>query len=117
MLSNIIKQIQQERDQDKKVSKQVGTNQKHQLTNIPGHRKITSNAIFSFRPVEKAPAPAPEPAASAPVAPVPKGMSRAAMRKKQKEEEQARQRADAKAKANANAPAPEPIEINNELSQ
>ena len=65
MLSNIIKQIQNERDQDKRLSKQIGTNQKHQLTNIPGHRKITPNAIFQVRPmVVKATIPkkqAPEP--------------------------------------------------------
>ena len=106
MLSNIIKQIQQERDQNKNLSRQVGTNQKPQLENIPGHRKVGASIFFGIKP---APAPVPAPIETKNPTPIPKGMSRAAIRKKQKEE--AKQIAEAKAKA------PGPIEIEPTLSE
>ena len=62
MLSNIIKQIQNEREQDKRIAKQIGTNQKHNLTNIPGHRKVTQNTLFKITPMNiESKAPVPEP--------------------------------------------------------
>ena len=131
MLSNIITQIQKEREQDRTISSQTGTNRRHDLTNIPGHRKVGQNSFFSMSPIPKkvlapaARAPEPTPAPEATPAPeetpapateiIPKGMSRAAMRKKQREEENAKRREQEKEAAQtaqteqtAQTPAPEP---------
>jgi CCR4-NOT transcriptional regulation complex NOT5 subunit len=54
MLSNIINQIQQERDQDRHLSKKTGTNQIHDFTRIPGHRRVGPNIVFGKVPAASA---------------------------------------------------------------
>ena len=144
MLSNIINQIQQERDQDRHLSKKTGTNQIHDFTRIPGHRKVGPNIVFgkvpaasAFTPpnasaprTTRAPEPEPEPESppittesiNIPISeptPVevkqpPTRMTKTAMKKKQKEEQMAKKR-EALAKAQAEAPAP--IEIESTVSE
>jgi len=135
MLTDIINQIQQERNQDRHMSKKTGTNQIHDFTRIPGHRKVGPNTVFgrvsAFAPVlqpttvpEPAPAPAPEPrrevvipepvSEPAPIETVvqqqqPTRLSKAAMKRKQKEEELAKKR-EAQAKAQAEPQAEPPAE-------
>lgn len=144
MLTDIINQIQQERNQDRHMSKKTGTNQIHDFTRIPGHRKVGPNTILgrvsAFAPVlppAPVPAPAPEPkrevvipepvstqepvSEPAPIETVvqqqqPTRLSKAAMKRKQKEEELARKR-EAQAQAEAPAPTPEPIEIESTVSE
>jgi len=53
MLSNIINQIQSEREQDRAISIQTGTNRRHDLTNIRGHRKVGQTSFFSMKPIPK----------------------------------------------------------------
>ncbi len=137
MLTNIINQIQQERDQDRHISKRTGTNQIHDFTRIPGHRKVAPNAVLGkvsafiptavvappapapAREIIPAPEPAPEPTPEPAPAPEPAvietnvqqptRLSKTAMKKKQKEEEQAKKR-EAQAKAEAEAKAQEPAQ-------
>ena len=127
MLTNIINQIQQERDQDRDISKRTGTNQIHDFTRIPGHRKVGPNIVLGrVSAFVQPPAPTREPVADptpiAPIVPIepvsesthttaliqPAKLSKAAMKKKQKEEELAKKREQQKAKSQAPAPAPAP---------
>ena len=48
MLGNIIKQITQERHDDKSISTQLGTNQIHTLSNMKGFRKVGRNMLFGL---------------------------------------------------------------------
>jgi hypothetical protein len=142
MLTNIINQIQQERDQDRHISKKTGTNKIHDFTRIPGHRKVGPNIVlgkvsaFVQPPSTPTPTPTleavPDPAPIAPtiatIEPVsesthttaliqPVKLSKAAMKKKQKEEELAKKREQQKAPAPAPAPEPAPIEIESTVSE
>jgi len=48
MLGNIIKQITQERHDNKSISTQLGTNQIHTLSNVKGFRKVGRNMSFGL---------------------------------------------------------------------
>lgn len=50
MLTSIIKQITQERHDDKSNANQLGTNQIHTLSNIRGFRKLGRNMTFGTYP-------------------------------------------------------------------
>ena len=69
MLGSIIKQVTQERLDNKIISTQLGTNQIHTLSNVSGFRKVGKNMSFGlYAPKPVAPV---APATKAPVVPEP----------------------------------------------